>query len=604
MIHVNPNSKQIKYALLLIIPFLAFSSLVFLSKKLNKDISASTYTDITTQVTVGNSAPSFTSGPAENTASTSTAPTSIGATVQFNATATDDNGESYYLIVCSTNSVTAGSGGSYPSCGGTLYCRNTTAVSSGSSTSCSYTTVAGDAWSNAWYAFVCDNNSTAATCSSYSQGSGDSGSPFFVNHPPVFTVIGSNTPQNPGSNLTWTTTASDPDTGSTVELLVCKTNAMSSGACTGGNWCTSTAVASDPSCSYSIPTPTADGSYDTWVFVVDQFNLGASGTGTKQGSESDFTVNNVAPVVSSVTLNGGSAITLTESTTTAVSMTASVTDNNGCRNLGNTADEISNVKGYLYRSGVTYATCDTAGEANNNNCYPEVSCSAGTCTNGVTTYTCSANVQYYADPTDLNYVLCNYSQCYYPDLDLYLAFSFNYLSQNWLTTFNAIDNNSTSGNATLGTGVELNSLIGFTTQSLIDYGSLSAGGSNDPLNKTTVITPTGNAPFNVNISGTKLCTDYSTCSTSGKTPLDIAQQKYSLITGTSYASSTALSATPTKALIGVPKINNGTVTTKTIWWGVSIPIGTVSGIYNGLNTITVIGEGVTDGGTCGKCTGD
>jgi len=602
LIHVNPNSKQIKYALLLIIPFLVLSCLVFLSNKLNKDISASTYTDITTQITVGNSAPSFTSGPAENTASTSTAPTSIGATVQFNATATDANGESYYLIVCSTNSVTAGSGGSYPSCGGTLYCRNTTAVSSGSSTSCSYTTIAGNAWSNAWYAFVCDNNSTAATCSSYSQGSGDSGSPFFVNHPPVFTVIGSNTPQNPGSNLTWTTTASDPDTGSTVELLVCKTNAMSSGACTGGNWCTSTAVASNPTCSYSIPTPTADGSYDAWVFVVDQFNLGASGTGTKQGSESDFTVNNVAPVVSSVTLNGGSAITLTESTTTAVSMTASVTDNNGCRNLGNTADEISSVKGYLYRSGITYTGCDTAGEANGNNCYPELTCSAGTCTNGVTTYSCSADVQYYADPTDLSYLLCNYSLCNYPDLDLYLAFSFNYFLENWLTTFNAIDNNSTSGNATLGTGVELNSLIGFTTQSLIDYGSLSAGGSNDPLNKTTVITPTGNAPFNVNISGTKLCTDYSTCSTSGKTPLDIAQQKYSLITGTSYASSTALSATPTKALIGVPKINNGTVTTKTIWWGVSIPIGTVSGIYNGLNTITVIGEGVISyGGLCEKC---
>ncbi len=354
---------------------------------------------------------------------------------------------------------------------------------------------------------------------------------------------------------------------------------MSSGACTGGNWCTSTAVASNPTCSYSIPTPTADGSYDTWVFVVDQFDLGAAGTGTKQASESDFVVSNVAPSVASVTLNGGSAITLTESTTTAIPMTATVTDNNGCRNQGNTADEISNVKGYLYRLGIQYTGCDTVGEANGNNCYPELTCSAGTCTNGVTTYTCSADVQYYADPTDLGYYCSSFSE---PD----------YSPENWLATVNAIDDNSASGNATLGTGVELNSLIGFTTQSLIDYGSLSAGGSNDPLNKTTVITPTGNAPFNVNISGTKLCTDYSTCSTSGKTPLDIAQQKYSLITGTSYASSTALSATPTKALIGVPKINNGTVTTKTIWWGVSIPIGTVSGTYNGVNTLTATNEGV------------
>lgn len=570
------SKKYFKTIIVITTTFLVVILSSFFSKGLFRLFSA-TYTNITTQVTVGNSAPSFTSGPAENTASTSTAPTSIGGTVQFNATATDANGESYYLIVCSTNSVTAGSGGTYPSCGGTLYCRNTTAVSSGSSTSCSYTTVAGDAWSNAWYAFVCDNNSTAATCSTYSQGSGGNGSPFFVNHPPVFTVIGSNTPQNPGSNLTWTTTASDPDTGSTVELLVCKTNAMSSGACTGGNWCTSTAVASNPTCSYSIPTPTADGSYDTWVFVVDQFDLGAAGTGTKQASESDFVVSNVAPVVSSVTLNGGSAITLTESTTTTVPMTATVTDNNGCRNQGNTANEISSVKGYLYRSGITYTGCDTAGEANGNNCYPELTCSAGTCTNGVTTYSCSADVQYYADPTDKDY--CTFPTPWYN-------------SNSWMATIKAIDDNSSSGYTT-GDYVEVNSLIGFTTQSLIDYGELSAGGGNDPLNKTTVITPTGNAPFHVNISGTKLCTDYSTCSTSGKTPIDIAQQKYSLATGTAYASGTALSATPTKALIGVPKIDNGTVTTKTIWWGVSIPIGTVSGIYNGVNTITATYEGTT-----------
>lgn len=558
---------------------------VSISKKLYKDISAATYTNITSQVTIGNTAPSFTSGPAEATASTSTAPTSIGGTVQFNATATDPNSEGYYLIICSTNSVTAGSGGASPTCGARTYCKNTSAISSGTATSCSYTAVDTDPWSNAWYAFVCDNNSTVAACSAYSQGSGDSGSPFFVNHPPRFTAISSNTPQNPGSSITWTSTASDDDTGSTVKLLVCKTNAMSSGACTGGAWCTSTAVTSNPSCSYSIPTPTADGSYDAWVFVVDQFNTPAPHhTGPRpplepemQESESDFVVNNVAPSVSSVTLNGGSAITLTESTTTTVSMTASVTDNNGCRNKGNTADEISSVKGYLYRSGITYTGCDTAGEANNNNCYPELTCSAGTCTNGITTYTCSANVQYYADPTDYNY--CSIQ-------------GLMYRYENWLTTFNAVDDNSASGNATLGTGVELNSLVGFTTQSLIDYGELSAGGVNDPLDKTTVITPTGNAPFHVNISGTKLCTDYSTCSTSGKTPLDIAQQKYSLVTSTAYASGTALSATPTKALIGVTKPNNGTVTTKTIWWGVSIPIGTVSGTYNGVNTLTATNEGV------------
>jgi len=48
---------------------------------------------------------------------------------------------------------------------------------------------------------------------------------------------------------------------------------------------------------------------------------------------------------------------------------------------------------------------------------------------------------------------------------------------------------------------------------------------------------------------------------------------------------------------------HGTVTTKTIWWGVSIPIGTVYGTYNGVNTITVTSEGqaFASGGTCEKC---
>ena len=573
MIRFNMSRKLFNPILAITTAFFVVILSTFISKGLFRSFSA-TYTNITTQVTVGNSAPSFTSGPAENTASTNTAPTSIGGTVQFNATATDPNGESYYLIVCSTNSVTPGSSGAAPTCGATTYCKNTTAVSSGTATSCSYTTIAENAWSNDWYAFVCDNNSTAATCSSYSQGSGTptgSESPFYVNHPPVFTVIGSNTPQNPGSNLTWTTTASDPDTGSTVELLVCKTNAMSSGACTGGNWCTSTAVASNPTCSYSIPTPTADGSYDAWVFVVDQFNLGASGTGTKQGSESDFTVNNVAPVVSSVTLNGGSAITLTESTTTAVSMTATVTDNNGCRNLGNTADEISSVKGYLYRSGITYTGCDTVGEANGNNCYPELTCSAGTCTNGVTTYTCSASLQHYADPTVANTI---------------------FATDNWLDSIKATDDNSAAGTTQVTTGVEVNTTLGGdTTPTTIDFGTLQVGGENAPLDRTLTHNPTGNVGLDITVKANTatMCTNYSTCT--GGTPISISNIKYALTSGISWSSGTTLTTSAVEAEVNIPKQTSGTVPTKQTWWGIQIPSNILPGVYNGLNVVDyVLGE--------------
>ena len=41
----------------------------------------------------------------------------------------------------------------------------------------------------------------------------------------------------------------------------------------------------------------------------------------------------------------------------------------------------------------------------------------------------------------------------------------------------------------------------------------------------------------------------------------------------------------------VPKVNNGTVTTKTTFWGIQIPSGTLAGTYTGQNTITaVLGE--------------
>ena len=93
---------------------------------------------VTTSVTVGNTAPSFTAGPAEATASTSTAPTAIGSSVTFNATAADANGENYYLIVCSTNSVTAGTSGNAPTCaaGATTYCTSSSTASA-SAASCS-----------------------------------------------------------------------------------------------------------------------------------------------------------------------------------------------------------------------------------------------------------------------------------------------------------------------------------------------------------------------------------------------------------------------------------------------------------------------------------
>jgi len=524
---------------------------------------------VTTSVTVGNTAPAFTAGPAENPASSTTTPTNVGSSTTWEATATDANGENYYLILCSTNSVSP-TNGAAPTCGATTYCTSTS-TTSGSQASCSRTALIGDAVSNAWYAFVCDGNATSAACNATGQqGSGDSGSPFEVNHAPSFTAVSNDSPKDPGATVTWSTTASDSTDSDTVKLIVCKTTGLTGDACDGGGsdtWCSSSQVASNPTCGYSIPSVYPDASYDAYVYIVDGHNFPA--TGVYQASNVSFTVNNTAPVVSAVTINGGSAIDLTESTTKAVTLTATVSDNNSCY-----GGEIDTVYGYAYRSSVAYSGCDQAGEANNDYCYPEVTCTVvgGTCTDNTdasANYTCTVNIYYYADPTDT---------------------ATEYPTDTWLDTIKATDDDTASHNLEVSTGVEMNSLIGFeigyTVTGSISYGNLGIGQKNDPLDKITTTTPTGNIGLDQEHSGTSMCTDYPTCS--GGTPITVGYQHFALASSTAYASGTALTGTATEYELNVPKVRGGSVTTRNVWWGIEIPAGTTIGTYSGANTISAV----------------
>lgn len=265
---------------------------------------------IATSVIVGNSAPAFTVQPFETVASTTIAPTNVGSTVTFQATGTDGNSENYYLAICKSNAITANNNGA-PTCTGGNWCISSS-TTSGSPATCGFGTLQATAESNAWYAFVCDH-SPSSSCSTMSQGTvGGDGSPFEVNHPPSFISIGVTTPLNPGSTETWVTTVgtSDADTGAsdTVKLVVCKTTGITNGACDGGasdTWCTGSQVANTPICSIGISIPTSDIGYSAYVYVFDNHNLAA--TGAVHASASPYTVNNVAPVISAITLNGGSA---------------------------------------------------------------------------------------------------------------------------------------------------------------------------------------------------------------------------------------------------------------------------------------------------------
>jgi len=519
---------------------------------------------VTTSVTVGNSAPSFSVAPAESPASDTTTPTNVGANVTIQATGSDSNSENYYLAVCKTNSVTPVNGNP-PTCGGGSWCISTS-TASGSQASCAYTALIGDAESNAWYAFVCDGNASAAACSSNSQGSGSSGSPFAVNHRPTFNAISNDGPKNPGATLTFSTDSStlDSDTGGsadTVKLIVCKTTGITADDCDGGasdRWCASSLTSSNPSCNFALDNPLADTSYNAYTYLVDSHNFAASGA--NQGANTTFTVNNTTPTVSAVTINGGSNVTLTEGTTTNVTLTATVTDTNAC-------GDISAVVASLYRTGIGYSACDDNAEDNDNNCYADVSCSVvgagNTCTGATDAsadYTCTAAVQYHADPTDTGTV---------------------YPTETWKDTLEATDDDAAVGTGEVSSGVEISSLVGYDVTSSISYGSLSVGQKNDPLDKTTTITATGNVGLDEELSGTDM--------TSGGNTIGVAYQKYALAGSTAYASGTALSVSGTEAELNCIKTTaHATPATKNTWWGLEIPAGTVSGSYTGTNTIIAI----------------
>jgi len=168
----------------------------------------------TTSVTVGNSAPTFSTAPHEDPTSDNTTPTNVGADVTFKATATDANGHSYYLAICKTDSITAGTGGAAPTCGGGSWAISATAVASGSEATVTYTVQASDSnQSYTWYAFACDNSSSGTACTTNSNGGtgGNNGTPFAVNHRPTFSAV-SDANANPGANSAITaTTYNDTD---------------------------------------------------------------------------------------------------------------------------------------------------------------------------------------------------------------------------------------------------------------------------------------------------------------------------------------------------------------------------------------------------------
>jgi len=264
-------------------------------------------------------------------------------------------------------------------------------------------------------------------------------------------------------------------------------------------------------------------------------------------------VGNSVPSVSSVNLNSGSNVDLSEDGSVVITATGTVTDNNGY-------SDISSVIGRIYRSGVTSTE---ACSLDDNNCYEDSSCSTSSCSGSDCVASCSWTVWFHAEPTDAGS---------------------DWSGEYWMAWIKAIDSSSASSSATNSAQtIEMNTLTAIDISDSIDYGSLSPGQTNDPLDKLLLATTTGNEAIDANISGTNMCTDYPTCSVA---TTSITNQHYAT-TGVAYASGhTASSSAVLLEFLTTKPVDHPSSQAQSIYWGTRVPTSTAIGSYTGVNTFS------------------
>lgn len=562
----------------------------------------------TTTVTVLNTPPQWTIDAQELIGSSTTTPTNSGSVVSWRATATDSNGEDYFLLICSNGNAPTASSTATPTCGAgaTRWAVSALASSSVQAIAATTTTEA-FAESNDWFAWVCDNVALNPRCNaSYRQGTGTTSSPFNVNHRPDFVGFWDNSSlltSVPGVTVTFYATSSDDDivdADDTVKLFVCSTNSFNTttDTCTATTIATSTFALSDPSATFQIPIPTQDQNYNAFGFVID--NHGHEASGGSQATDSTLSVANAAPTVSAgqISLNGGLNMILSQAAgeTTGFTLQFVGADNNSCENF----DEDPEIEDYVlsvYRSGVGSSTCNgSAGSYDANDCYPSglatstwnLSCTASTtsCTYGVdgldTTmvYNCTFPLWYIADPTD--------------GLDITDTY---YFAEDWRAGVSVIDDDAASSSFVQSStaDIEVESFMSLALDTLaIPYGQLEPGDQTDPLAASTTIRATGNVGIDELLTGESMCETYTsavTCPTNATSTIYESYQVFATSTVT-YAQATltgnTLSST-TQKLLDINVLKSTATSTQeegVTYWGIHVPITlTRAGDYTGENTI-------------------
>jgi hypothetical protein len=156
-------------------------------------------------------------------------------------------------------------------------------------------------------------------------------------------------------------------------------------------------------------------------------------------------------------------------------------------------------------------------------------------------------------------------------------------SEYWRAFIQAIDSQGQTGeNYSPENAPDVLSLLALdVTPSIINYGNLNPGERNDPLDKITTITATGNCSLDVNLYGTNM--------SSNGNSIPVNKQRYALSSGTPYDNGTSLSETAQEAELNCPKTTDANKPqSRNIWWGIEIPIPQPAGNYSGTNTFEAV----------------
>ena len=233
--------------------------------------------------------------------------------------------------------------------------------------------------------------------------------------------------------------------------------------------------------------------------------------------------------------------------------TGTVTDLNGWADIdtGTTT---------MFRSGVTQSCA-----VDPNNCYRAgpSQCSFTNCAGDSCDITCSADIYYHADPTDIG----------------------TYAGESWGAELEVADQSGAIATQT-APYIELITLRAISMDSSINYGALAVNSDTGSYNATTTLENIGNDSLDISIEGTDLTDGASSA-------IPVTQQRFATSTF-SYSSCvycSSLSTTSINYKIDLAKpVSIAPSVTDDLFWGIAIPFGVAGTPHSGTNIFYAIGD--------------